>query len=247
MKKSKLVILIVSIFVVIGIAIGGVTYIYSNLEKNNVFNGELLKLVDENTVKYSDNEYKKGEIVKVEDKKLSKCLLLLDGNSGVTEIFTSKYAPLFEKEEKTQYYLREIGNIIVEKQTHSKSDYSYSAYSKKTFSLPEFKIENIKRVQVCFGDYYDQKKNVINDFAKGVSATVDGYCSVFNIREYAEINDEKELRRFVSEFDSTNGLEEVYKYWSKHSGRENVFFQVIFTDDDLPCSLLFTKDAIFVD
>ncbi len=247
MKKSKLITLVVSVFLVVAIIIGSVVFVYSNLEKNDVFDGKLVKTSSDSELIYNDKTYKKGATVTVNDQRLQDCVLMLDQYSSTMEVFTSKYAPLFEKEEKTNYYLRHLGELIVKKETHSKSNYSYSAYSTESYTLPDLKIENIKRIQVCFGDYYDKKKNVIDDFATGVAYTVDGKSSVFNIREYYEFADEKEVKGFLSEFERTGGLEDLYKFWCKHSGRDNIFFEVVFLDDDIPCTLLFTKDAIKAD
>lgn len=247
MKKSKLRIILIAVFVVIAIAVGSVAAVYSQLEENPVTDGKIVKHIDDNTIEYGEKTFKKGNTVTVSDKRLSECLLMLDANSGVVEIYDSKYAPLIEKEEKTNYYLRHLSEIIVEKNTLSKSNYTRSAYSANTYTLPELKAENIKRIQVCFGDYYDSAENVIDSFSSGVAATVEGDCPVFDIRAFHELSDEKEIKNFVREFDKTGGLEDLYDYWSEQSGRENIFFKVVFYDNDFPCSLLFTKDAINID
>ncbi len=247
MKKSKLIILIVSVFLAVSIIVGSVAFVYSRLEENDVFDGKLVKVSSDSELVYGDKTFKKGETVKVTDPQLQDCVLLLDKSSGVMEVFTSKYAPLFEKEKKTNYYLRHRGGIIVKKDTVSKSQYVYSAYSDKQYSLPELNINNIKKIKVCFGDYYDQKKNVIDGFASGVAYSVEGDSSVFNIRKYYEFSEETEYRSFLSELERTGGLESLYKYWCEQSGRDNIFFEVIFVDDEIPCSLLFTKDAIKAD
>lgn len=247
MKKSKLIIILVSVFAVVAIIIGTVVGIYSQLEKNPVSEGEpLVKVVDENTLGYNEKTYKSGDIVTVKDEKLSQCLLLLDKQMSEDEIFSSKYAPLFSKEEKVEYFLRDLGNLIVEKKTLGKSKYENKAYSAETYTLPELDEKNIKHIQVCYGNYYDEVKNPIEGFASGVSAVIDGNCPVFDLKIYAGIDTEQGIKDFIREFETTGGLEASYKKWSQHSGKENVFFKVVFFED-IPCSLVFTKDAITID
>ena len=248
MKKSKLIIIITAAIVAVSLNVAGIVFVTSNLEKNNMSaNDPLLKRVNSTTLEYNGTRFEKGGTVTVKDKSLSQCLLIVDKDYVSKELFTSRYAPLFEKEQKTNYYLRKRGNVILEKNTLAKSEYTRYAYTKATYELPELKTENIKNIDVCYGDFYDKTSHIIDDFAIGVAATVDGDCTVFNSRRYHEIDNGKEIEEFVTEFRKTGGLENFYKKWSDASGKDNIFFKVEFFKEDLPCSLLFTKDAITVD
>ncbi|MBQ8782598.1 MAG: hypothetical protein IJZ57_02365 [Clostridia bacterium] len=245
MKNKKLTILLISVFVVLCIAVGTVAAVFSQLEENPIDPDDtVVKHSGENTLVFKDKEFVTGNIITASDEKLKDCVLVLNDQLGIKEIYPSKYAPLFGEVE-TRYYYRNSGNIICEKTAVSKSQYQRTAYSKQTFELPEFKLENIKKVNVCYGNYYDSTKNyTVDGVSDFFTATVDGDCPTFNLMKYKELSQGNEVRDFVNEFNRTGSLKEHYKLWSEDSGKENIFFQVFFIDSSVPCSLLFTKEAI---
>ena len=172
-------------------------------------------------------------------------MLLLDDQSGIREIFTSKYAPLF-KEVNTTYQYRNSGTIVLEKTETEKSKYQRTAFSTQTFELPEFKKENIKKIGIFYGKYYDSTENyTINGVSDFFAATVDGNCPTFNIMKFQEMDEANEIRDFVNEFNRTGSLKESHKKWCEISGKDNIFFRIYFTDDSIPFSLLFTEDVIY--
>lgn len=245
MKNKKLTFILIAAFLAVALAVGGIAAVYSQLEENPIgADNTIVKHKGDDILEFKDTEFKTGNIISADDESLKSCVLMLNDQLGIKEIYSSKYKPLFGEEE-TKYYYRNSGNIICEKTSVSKSAYERTAYSKQTFEMPDFKIENIKRINVCYGNYYNSTENyTINGVCDFFKATVDGDCPTFNIMKYHELSEEKEIRDFVNEFNRTGSLKEAYETWCENSGKENIFFQVVFADSSIPCSLLFTKEAI---
>ncbi len=245
MKNKKLTLMLIAGFAALAIIVSGVAVLFSQLEKNPIDKDDtLVKQKNDTTLTFRDTEFRTGNFVSASDERLKDCVLLLDDQRGIKEIYPTKYAPL-SGEVTTRYYYRNSGNIIYEKTTLAKSEYKRTAYSRVDFVLPEFKIENIKKINVCYGNYYDNTEGfAVDGVCDFFAATVDGDCPSFNLMKHGEISDEKGIRDFINEFTRTGSLKNHYDTYCDHSGRDTVFFQVIFTDDILPCSLLFTKEAI---
>ncbi len=246
MKNKKLLTILVSSFIALCLVVAGVVTVFSQLEKNPIgADDTTVKHSGKDTLVFRDTEFVTGNIITCSDEKLKDCVLLLNDQRGLREIYPSKYAPLFG-ETDTKYYYRNSGNIICEKITLEKSKYQRIAYSKQTFELPEFNLENIKKINVCYGNYYDSAAgHAIDGISDFFSAAVDGNCPIFNLMKYHEIDTVKDIKNFIYELNQTGNLEKTYEVWRKNSGKENIFFQVVFADSSIPCSLLFTKDAIF--
>ncbi|MBQ8228343.1 MAG: hypothetical protein IJZ88_04945 [Clostridia bacterium] len=245
MKNKKLTFMLLAGFVALALIVGGVAGVYSQLEPYPIGDDDTtVEHKGNDTLTFRNYEFKTGNFVISDNDSIKDCVLLLNDQLGIKEIYPSKYAPVFG-EVKTRYYYRNSGNIICEKTATEKSQYQRTAYSKQTFEIPEIKLENIKKINVCYGSYYD---SVSGYTVEGVSdffaATVDGDCPKFNLMKYKELSEAKEIRDFVNEFNRTGSLKESYKLWSENSGKDNVFFQVFFIDSSIPCSLLFTKEAI---
>lgn len=245
MKNKKLTLILISSFVALCIVVGGVVAIFANLEKNPIGTDDtVVRRSGNDTVVFRDERFVTGNIVKAEDERLKNCVLLLSDQRGIKEVYSSKYAPLFG-EVKTKYYFRNSGNIICEKTELEKSKYHTTAYAKKTFTLPELKAENIRRINICYGSYYSStEKYAIDGVSDFFAATVDGRTPAFNLVKSAEIEDMPEIRLFLHEFNTTGALKENHQKWCERIEKENVFFQIQFADGDFPFSLLLTKEAI---
>lgn len=246
MKNKKLLITLISSFAALCLIVSGVAVFFSQLEENPI--GEDDTLVEhrgDDTVIFRETEFVSGNRVKAEDERLKNCVLLLDDQRGNREVYSSKYAPLF-KEKTTTYHYRNSGYVILEKTETEKSKYERTLYSTETFDLPELKAENIKKIGIFYGNYYDSTENYEIDGASDFfAATVDGDCPTFNLMKYQELDEAKEIRDFVNEFNRTGSLKESHEKWCEISEKDNIFFRVYFTDDNLPFSLLFTKAAIY--
>ncbi len=248
MKNKKLLIILISSFAALCLVVGGVTVFFSQLEKNPIgADDTLVKIKSDDTLVFRETEFVSGNIVSTSNESLRNCVLLLDDQSGIRSVYTSKYAPLF-KEENTTYQYRNNGNIVLEKTEVEKSQYQRTAYSKQTFELPELKVENIKKIGIFYGKYYDTTENyAIDGVSDFFAATVDGNCPTFNLMKFQEMDEANEIRDFVNEFNRTGSLEASHKKWCEVAEKDNIFFRVYFFDDEIPFSLLFTKDAIFAE
>jgi hypothetical protein len=248
MKNKKLLITLISSFVALCLVVGGVAVFFSQLEKNPIGEDDtLVKQRGDDTLVFRETEFVSGNRVKATDEKLKDCVLLLDDQRGNKEIYSSKYAPVF-KENNTTYYYRNSGYVILQKTEVEKSKYERTLYSTKTFDLPEFKTENIKKIGIFYGDYYDSTESYEIDGASDFfEATVDGDCPTFNLMKYQELDEANDIRDFVNEFNRTGSLEASHKKWCEISEKDNIFFRVYFFDDEVPFSLLFTKDAIYAE
>lgn len=246
MKNKKLLIILISSFVALCLVVGGVAVFFSQLEKNPIGEDDtLVKHSGDDTLIFRETEFVSGNIVNSSDERLKDCVLLLDDQRGNRQIYSSKYVPIF-KESATTYHYRNSGYIIIEKTETEKSKYRRTLYSKQAFDLPELKVENIKKIGVFYGNYYDSTENYnIDGVSDFFAATVDGNCPTFNMMKCHEIDQAKDIREIVNEFNTTGALKSSYEKWSEISGRENIFFRVYFFDDTIPFSLLFTKDAIY--
>ena len=246
MKNKKLLIILISSFVALCLVVGGVVAVFSQLEKNPIGEDDtLVKHSGKDTLVFRETEFVSGNIITADDERLKNCVLLLDDQRGNRNIYDSKYVPLF-REVTTTYRYRNQGRIILEKTELEKSKYQRTAYSDKTFELPEIKVENIKKIGVFYGNYYDSTENYnIDGVSDFFAATVDGNCPTFNMMKCHEIDQAKDIREIVNEFNTTGALKSSYEKWSEISERENIFFRVYFFDDTIPFSLLFTKDAIY--
>ncbi len=246
MKNKKLLTILISSFVALCLVVGSVAVIFSQLEKNPIgADDTLVKFTGENTLTFRETEFVSGNIVSANDERLKDCVLLLDDQSGIRKIFTSKYAPLF-KEDNTTYQYRNSGSIVLETTEVEKSQYLRRAFSNDNFVMPEFKKENIKKIGIFYGKYYDSTENyTIDGVSDFFAATVDGNCPTFNLMKFQEMDEANEIRDFVNEFNRTGSLEESHKKWCKVAEKDNVFFRIYFIDDSIPFSLLFTKDAIY--
>lgn len=245
MKNKKLIIILISAFAIICLVVGGVVAVFSQLEKNPIDEDDtIVRRSGNNALVFRDEKFVTGNILTANDESLKKCILMLNDQLGIKEVYASKYAPL-SGEVKTRYYYRNSGNILYEKTTLEKSRYQRTAYSKQTFTLPSFKLENIKKINICYGSYYDSTNGyTIDGICDFFPATVDGDCPTFNIMKLRELSQEKEILDFVNEFKRTGSLKDSYNNWSEYYGKSNLFFQVFFADSSVPVSLLFTKEAI---
>ncbi|MBP3327619.1 MAG: hypothetical protein J6L91_01785 [Clostridia bacterium] len=246
MKNKKLLIILISSFVALCLVVGGVVAVFSQLEKNPIGEDDtLVKHSGKDTLVFRETEFVSGNIITADDERLKNCVLLLDDQRGNRNIYDSKYVPLF-REVTTTYRYRNQGRIILEKTELEKSKYQRTAYSDMTFELPEIKVENIKKIGVFYGDYYNSTEGYeIDGVSDFFSATVDADCPTFNMMKCHEIDQAKDIRDIVNEFNTTGALKESYKKWCKVSEKDNVFFRIYFFDDTIPFSLLFTEDAIF--
>ncbi len=245
MKNKKLPVIFISGFIALAVIVGAVAGIFSQLEKYPIGeNDTIVRQSSDDTLTFNKTEFRTGGIVSASDEKLKNCVLMLNDQRGIEEIYPSVYKPLFRKPD-TKYYYRNSGHIICTETLIEKSMYQRTAYSDTTFTLPELRVENIRRINVCFGDYYDSTdKYVVDGVCDFFAATVDGNCPKFNIVKHAEIEDPTMISAFLNEFNSTGSLTNEYNTWCESTGRKNTFFQVFFADGDFPCTLLFTKEAI---